>query len=146
MNNLYQRLPISLKQLPDSLTVSRIVEAPAHKVWQTLTDTRLWPLWGPSVGKVKTSTPVIGPDHTGHVQVFGAVWVPFVITQFEPGRFWRWRVGTVPATGHRVTAIDRRHSRLSFDVPLWAAPYLIVCLWAIKRIQRLMGDSFVYHP
>ena len=129
------------KQMKAGLTVSRIIEAPAPKVWRTLIDSRLWPLWGPSVWKVKAAAPIIGPGHTGHVQIFGSIWVPFVVTHFVPGCYWSWRIGKVAATGHRVTAIDRRHSRLSFDVPIWAAPYLIVCLWAIKRIQRLVGRN-----
>ena len=145
MKDLRRKLRISLQPVRSGFAVSRIVEAPAHEVWRALTDTRLWPFWGPSVRKVKTATPVIGPGHTGHVQVFGAVWLPFVITQFEPGQYWHWRIGPVPATGHRVTAIGRRHSRLSFDVPIWAAPYLVVCLWAIKRIQRLVSGDQPYN-
>ena len=43
----------------------------------------------------------------GRVQTTLGLWVPFEITDWEEGRAWAWRVGGIPATGHRVTPADR---------------------------------------
>jgi hypothetical protein len=66
------------------------------------------------------------------------MWVPFVVTHFVPGRYWAWKVGGINATGHRVDAIDAGSCRLTFEVPFWAAPYSVICLWAIIRVRNIV--------
>jgi hypothetical protein len=61
--------------------------------------------------------------------------MPFEITRYESGCYWSWDVGRIRATGHRVVTLDARRCRLIFEIPVWAAPYATVCLWAIKRIR-----------
>ena len=119
------------------LTVSRRIGAPARVVWRLLVDTHMWTQWGPSVNAVDLKERTIHLDSRGQVKVLGLLWLPFEVTHFDPGRYWSWRVGGIPATGHRVDALTARCCRLSFEVPLWGAPYSLVFLLAIKRIQRL---------
>lgn len=116
--------------------VRRTIEAPAQEVWRRLIDTRSWPLWGPSVRKVRADSRIIGPGSQGHVQVLGGLWLPFKINRFKHDHYWSWQIAGIDATGHRVTVIDHRHCHLTFEIPFWAAPYALVCLWAIKRMQR----------
>lgn len=63
--------------------------------------------------------------------------VPFRITEFEPGRYWRWRVAGLPATGHRVETLDAQRCEVTFDVPAFAAPYARVCRHALESIAEL---------
>jgi hypothetical protein len=45
----------------------------------------------------------------------------------------------INATGHRVEPLDESSCRLVFQVPLWAAPYLVVCKIAVDRIVQLLN-------
>jgi hypothetical protein len=123
------------------MRISRRIGAPAAEVWLLLVDTRTWTRWGPSIRAVESDEIVIGAATRGRVQVLGGVWLPFEVTQWVPGRYWAWKVGGIEATGHRVNPVDERNCRLSFEVPLWAAPYLIVCWWAVKRINKLVAAN-----
>jgi hypothetical protein len=124
-----------------NISVGRIIESPASKVWRYLTDTTLWPLWGPTVQDVDVPYQTIALGMKGRVNVFNRVWLPFEITQFEAAHYWSWEVGGIAATGHRVIRIDAHRCRLIFEVPCWAAPYALVCLWAITRIRRLVQQN-----
>ncbi len=50
---------------------------------------------------------------------------------------WNWKVGGIPATGHRVTIIDDDHCELIFEMPFVVLPYGLVCLRAARAIDRL---------
>lgn len=123
-----------------ALVVSRVVDAPPETVWDLLTDTRRWPDWGPSVDAVDAPTRYIETGTRGRVRLsLGGVWVPFEVSEFVdsgPNRRWGWTVAGLPATGHRVDALDGQ-SRVSFDLPLWAAGYVPVCRRALSRIASL---------
>jgi hypothetical protein len=127
-----------VERTPDGrrLVVSREIDAAADEVWSLFTDTRWWSVWGPSVGAVEVDGPgrTIREGTTGRVRVAGT-WVPFRIDRCRDRR-WTWRVAGVPATGHRVEALDGR-SRASFEVPLLAAPYGVVCARALGTVARL---------
>jgi hypothetical protein len=129
---------VAVERTPDGrrLVVSRAIDAPADVVWTLLTDTRWWPVWGPSVGAVEVDGDdrTIREGTTGRVRVAGTL-VPFRIDRCRDRR-WTWRVADVPATGHRVEAVDGR-SRAAFEVPLLAAPYAVVCARALRTIARL---------
>jgi hypothetical protein len=56
----------------------------------------------------------------------------------EDGRYWSWRVFGIPATGHRVDQVSKGVCRLVFEVPVFGAPYVIVCCIALHRIVRLL--------
>ena len=70
----------------------------------------------------------------------------FAVTSFEEGSFrdgcdekgraWSWAVAGVAATGHRVGAAPGG-CLVTFSVPWWAPPYLLVCAVALRRIDRL---------
>ena len=92
----------------------------------------------------KLPSPFIYEDLTsnilslGRVQTALGVWVPFVITDFNDGLYWSWKVSGIHATGHRVEQVDYKKCRLIFEVPWFAAPYVTVCKIAAERIEKLL--------
>lgn len=119
------------------LDVSRRVEVPAARAWDLLVETERWPEWGPSVLAVD-APPRVGPGTRGRVRT-PLGWLRFEVTGYEEGRAWRWRVAGMPATGHRVEPLGAQACRITFEVPLWATPYALVCRVALGRIARLVG-------
>lgn len=116
--------------------------APAAAVWDVLVDTARWPAWGPTVAAAEVLSggegTRIGPGATGRVVTSLGPSLGFEVLDFEPGRRWTWAVGGVAATGHRVEPLGSGRCRLTFEVPVWAPPYLAVCLLALRRIDRLV--------
>lgn len=130
------------------LSVSRTIEAPADDVWQTLIDVRRWPQWGPSVRSAELvgGGHLIGDGGAGAITTVIGVRLPFVVTRWEPGSYWRWTVAGLPATGHSVRPVDDHRSTASFDVPLPAAPYLVVCRVALDRIAAEFASAVADDP
>ena len=119
------------------IAVSRRLACSPESAWRVVTDTACWAQWGPSITRVRCSHRFVGPGSTGSVRTALGFWVPFAITDYEHLRFWSWRVGRFRATGHRLTAIGEHACRLSFDLPWWAFPYVLICLAALARIGRI---------
>ncbi len=151
----------SLARTPDGyrIEVARRIDAPADACWEVLTDTTLWPEWGPSVRAVECEggERYITRGTRGRVQlaVPGKPWVPFEVTACGDYR-WTWRVGVpagdamrnaldaaprVPATGHRVEPLDGSACRVVFEIPPLAAGYALVCRRALDRIARLAVET-----
>jgi hypothetical protein len=122
------------------LNEQRDIDASASVAWQLLTDTRQWPNWGPSVRAVDAPVHCIGPGVRGRVQTATGLWVPFEITDWQAERYWAWRVGGVPATGHAVESIGPKRCRVRFLIPRWAPLYRPVCRQALVRIAELAED------
>jgi uncharacterized protein YndB with AHSA1/START domain len=120
------------------LAVERFIAAPPSAVWDLLVDVSAWPRWGPSVRRATLAdhAPELALGVRGDVWTAVGVRLPFVITEFDPGRRWTWKVAGVPATGHQVTAAPGG-CRVRFEVPWWASAYLPVCSVALRRIERL---------
>lgn len=104
-----------------------------------LTETRYWPLWGPSVHAVDPADAAIAAGSTGRVLTAAGLWLDYEITGFEAHRFWTWRVAGIAATGHRLDD-ENSHIRVVFELPLWAIAYWPVCRIAAIRIARLAED------
>jgi hypothetical protein len=121
------------------IEISRDVEAAPDRAWRLLTDTSTWKDWGPSVLAVQSSDRFIKKGSCGRVKTALGFWLPFEITDFDSGSSWSWRIHGVKATGHRLEQLDERRCRLVFLVPLWAAPYLVVCKIALNRIVRVLN-------
>jgi hypothetical protein len=104
-----------------------------------LVDTAAWPLWGPSVRRaaLRGGAVELGLGTTGDVWTAVGLRMPFVITEFDPGRRWTWTVAGVPATGHQVSDAPGG-CRVRFEVPWWATAYLPVCAVALGRIDTLV--------
>ncbi|MFW5791551.1 MAG: SRPBCC family protein [Desulfohalobiaceae bacterium] len=118
------------------------VDASAKVVWTMLTDTRMWPGWGPSITDVDCPTRFIHSGSRGRVRTLMGAWLPFEITTVHEGRFWSWKVAGVPATGHRVTpSRESNGCRVEFEIPVWAFPYVLVCKVAALRIKRLAEEG-----
>jgi uncharacterized protein YndB with AHSA1/START domain len=117
-------------------SVSREIASPPEVVWRLLTHVDEWPRWGPTVAGGEVPGGVIGPGARGTVRTVLGVSLPFEVTDFVPGRSWAWSVAGVPATEHRVVP-TAGGCRVAFDVPWWAAGYVVVCALALRRIERL---------
>ena len=120
------------------LTTTVAIRAPAASAWELFVDTRRWPDWGPSVARVECADRCIGEASHGRVQTVFGLWLSFQVTEFRAGRYWRWRVAGIPATGHRVEAIGPDRCRVIFEVPAVAAPDLVVWRWAAQRIKNIL--------
>lgn len=110
-------------------------------VWDVFVDTSRWRKWGPSVREVACTDRRIRAGSTGRVRTALGFWVSFEITDFDPPRRWGWKVGGVPATGHRVDEGPPGKSFVVFEVPLAAFPYGLLCLIAARRIARLAEEE-----
>jgi uncharacterized protein YndB with AHSA1/START domain len=122
------------------LRADRVIAAPPAAVWELLVDLDAWPRWGPTIRRARLDAPhtELALHATGTVQTSLLVTVPFVITEFDPGRQWAWRVAGVPATRHRVDPVGDG-ARVSIAVPWWSAPYLTVCSVAVRRIEEMLA-------
>ncbi len=116
------------------------IDASAEAVWELLVDTARWLEWGPSILGVQCSGRFIASDSSGQVQTILGCWLPFVVTEFEAGRYWSWKVLGIRATGHRVEPIGDAQCHPVFEVPLCLAPYVLVCRMAVKRIARIAEE------
>mgnify|MGYP006287329953 CR=1 FL=1 len=134
---------VSLAVTPDGrrVVVSRVIDAPLEDVWTLFVEPQYWPEWGPSVTAIDCPDRRIRTGSTGRLRIVGRLWVPFEVTNCDDHR-WAWRVAGTPATGHRVAA-DDDGSLASFEVPVWAVPYVLVCDRALARFEDLaagIGD------
>ncbi len=119
------------------LEVTATVSAPAAIAWRLLTDTHAWPQWGPSVRAVEAPTRFIDAGTRGRVQTTPGLWLPFLITDWQEGRAWSWRVAGIPATGHTVSPTGPDTCRITFTIPTWAPFYVPVCRIALGRLAAL---------
>lgn len=126
--------------LPNA-AVSRSFRKPCSYLWELLTDTTTWPQWGPSVKEVECRNRFIRKGTEGRVKTVGGIWLPFLITGYEEGRFWSWKVAGIPATGHRVEPRKDGLCRLTFEVPLIAVPYAYICKIALDRIAGILEKN-----
>ncbi len=108
-------------------------------VWDLITDTFKWPQWGPTVKRVQCPERFICKGTQGQVLTAFGIWLPFIITEYDPASFWSWNVASVKATGHRIQAVKTRGCYLWFEVPIIAAPYTLVCQMALGRIKNLLS-------
>ena len=124
------------------LSVDRLIAAPPSAVWDVLVDLKAWPKWGPTISRAWLDPPhtALALHATGAVRTSFGFAVPFVVTEFDSGRHWAWKVAGVPATHHRVEAVGDQ-ARAAIAVPLWAVPYLTVCAVGLRRIDEMLTGS-----
>lgn len=123
-------------------SVDKLIAAPSSAVWEVLVDLRAWPKWGPTISRARLDPPhsELALHVTGTVQTSLGFAVPFVVTEFEPGRHWAWKVAGVPATHHRVEPVGDQ-TRATITVPPWAIAYLAVCVIGLRRIDDMLTGS-----
>lgn len=126
------------------MDVVRVVPAAPAAAWRLFTDLDTWPRWGPTVTAAERTDGQgarrLSAGARGRVRTPAGVWLPFVVTAFDPGHRWAWRVAGVPATGHRVEP-HPGGTRVVFEVPVLAAPYALVCRVALARIAELLVEE-----
>jgi hypothetical protein len=120
------------------ISVGKFYHASPLVVWNLITDTAKWPRWGPTVKRVQFPERFIRKGSSGQVLTAFGIWLPFAIVEFEYGCFWSWKVASINATGHRVQPTESGYCYLWFDVPIIAAPYILICQMALNRIQKLL--------
>lgn len=130
-----------LKLDGNRIVLSSRLNCDVASAWLLLTDTQLWPRWGPSVAAVRCAHRYITGGSTGSVLTVFRFWLPFTITEYRELSFWKWRVGPFEATGHRVTRLGENCCTLSFDMPWWAFPYIIVCSIALRRLRKMAAEG-----
>lgn len=113
------------------------IAAPVNAVWPVIAEFRWWPSWGPTVRAVAAEATSVAPGVRGRIQTPIGMWVPFEITNVEPGRSWTWTVAGIRATGHHVTALGPDRTRVDFTVPGWFAPYAVVLHAGLRRVKKL---------
>jgi len=123
------------------INVGKFYHASPLIVWNLITDTDQWPLWGPTVKRVQLPERFIRQGSLGRVLTAIGIWLPFVIVKFEHGCFWSWKVASINATGHRIQPVETGGCILWFEVPIIAAPYILICQMALNRIQDLLFKS-----
>ena len=120
------------------LTTSKTIEAPARVLWELLVDPRRWPEWGPTVRKADIDGGgTLRAGSTGTVTTVAGPTLNFVVTDFEAGVRWAWKVASLPATGHHVEPLGPHRCLVTFSVPWVAAPYLAVCRAALRSLEGL---------
>ena len=129
-----------IKISKNQLSVGKMYPTPPLIIWDLITDTTQWPRWGPTVKAVRSSERYIRKTSEGQVLTVVGIWLPFIITDFKHECFWRWKVASVKATGHRLQPTDTGGCLLWFEVPIIAAPYLMICQMALKRIEEILSD------
>lgn len=126
---------LSLKN--GQLSVTRKMAGEAPRLWAILTDTSLWPQWGPSVRAVQCSTRYIGAGSKGRVQTAAGIWLPFTVIEYRDLHHWAWRVCGIKATEHSLAASHGSTCSVVFTMPWWSAPYALVCHIALCSIERI---------
>ena len=119
------------------ITVGKMFLASHHTIWDLITDTFQWPEWGPTVKAVRHAERYIRKGSRGQVLTVLGLWLPFEIIDYEHSCFWSWKVASIRATGHRVQPMDTGGCCLWFEVPIIAAPYLVICQIALNRIDDI---------
>ena len=105
-----------------------------------------WPKWGATVSRAElVSDGPLRLGSRGKVWIPAGVWLPFEITEFEPGHMWGWKVAGVPATKHGVEPAGAG-CRAWMSSPVWAAGYVPVLAVALRRIDGLAMDEQVSAP
>ncbi len=74
----------------------------------------------------------------GRIKTAVGIWLPFSITEYKEGHFWSWKVGGIRTTGHRVETQEEGLCKLTFEVPVLAAPYVYICKIALDRIAGIL--------
>lgn len=123
------------------VSASAEIAAGVEDVWEYLAEFRHWSAWGPTVRAVESDAGRVAPGVTGRVQTIGGFWLPFEITRCEPRHLWDWKVGGIPATGHRIEVIGPGMCRVVFTAPLFAAPYVVVLRRGLSRLAELAEAS-----
>ncbi|GAX62564.1 hypothetical protein SCALIN_C35_0003 [Candidatus Scalindua japonica] len=127
-----------MKFVSGNIEVYRDMHVSCETVWNVITDTKRWIEWGPSIIAVDCKDRYIRKGVRGRVQTALGLWVHYEITGFDEGRYWSWRIFGIHATGHRIEQQEGDKCRLIFEMPLFAAPYAVVCKTALKRIAQIV--------
>ena len=124
---------------PTTVCVGKFYHRAPELIWDLVTDTLKWPLWGPTVQSARCSERYIRSGSKGHILTPFGIRLPFIVTEYEHVSFWSWRVGSIKATGHRIEGLNTCACNLWFEIPLVAAPYVLICRKALENINKLVS-------
>ena len=121
------------------VSVGKHLQVTLSEIWNLITDTTKWPIWGPTVLEVESADRFIKSGSKGHVKTAAGIWLPFQIADYEERNHWSWKVASVKATNHRVVVHPSGGCLLWFDTPIFAAPYSLTCHLALGRIEKRLS-------
>ena len=121
------------------ISIGKFYPASPLLFWDMIRDTAQWPRWGPTVKRVQLPERFIRKGSRG----FDCFWplAPFCYRRFRATCFWSWKVASIIATGHRIQPTNGG-CILWFELPIIAAPYILVCQVALIRIQNMLSKLF----
>jgi hypothetical protein len=98
-------------------TFSATTAAPPEVVWRLIARPADWARWSPHVrGAWGLGEPEVCSGAAGAVRLLGGIALPARVTGKHPGRSWRWRVGGVVETVHRVEPQPDGRTRVVVDL------------------------------
>ena len=130
-----------IKISENRISIGKRYKTSPDVLWNVITDTDQWPLWGPTVKSVDLAERFIRQGSKGRVLTAVGIWLPFVIVEYDHAQFWSWKVASVKATGHRILSTNTEDCSLWFEIPMMAAPYGLVCRMALDRIGNLLSET-----
>jgi uncharacterized protein YndB with AHSA1/START domain len=121
--------------------VERVVEAGPRRVWAVLTDPWSIPEWKPWIAEIETSDRSLHEGATGRVKTRIGLWTTFEVTEYEEGEYWEWNVSRMGAVGHRVERESGVGTRVTFEIPVFAAAYAPVCRRSLRNVEELLAGT-----
>lgn len=132
---------VSIKIHLSRVSVQRTVAASPAAAWHVLTDTTQWVRWGPTVQSVECRDRVIRKGSKGRIRTVFRIVLPFWISEYAHGLFWKWKVAGISATGHRLIPCDQNTCIIRFEMPIYWIAYVIVCKKALERIAAILETN-----
>ena len=96
------------------------VPVPLADAWQFLARVEDWPRWAGHIRRIDVSPPgEVGPDSSGSIVLRNGIRSTFRMSDFRPGKSWRWVGPFLWLTvhyDHRFDAVAPRRTRLTWVV------------------------------
>ena len=93
-----------------------IVDMPLDDAWRHLAHVEKWPSWAKHIKQIDVQPPgELGPKSTGLIRLSNGIKSAFTMTEFNPGRNWKWVGGFLWLTvhyDHRFEDVNPRQTKL----------------------------------
>ncbi len=93
-----------------------VVDMPLENAWQHLARVERWPSWAKHIKQIDVQPPgELGPKSVGLIRLSNGVKSDFAMTEFNPGRNWKWVGGFLWLTvhyDHRFEEVNPQQTKL----------------------------------